>query len=202
MNDPKTSSPKLPKPADKPLPIHPLLSPSSRPLTSPPTISYMPTSLPSTLSTSLPSIPESRTITCPICLHTEKYVLYDEQGNRKAAACDACFHTFRARERKEREGGWLTSFPRLLEEEEGVVLRIGRVFGRRKGSGGKSIRSEAKIDPIQYDPGSPFKYNNFVYCINLPSSPSIVRNGSSDGPLQPGTTPPPEVAKQFYHTTH
>ncbi|KAF1993925.1 hypothetical protein P154DRAFT_582278 [Amniculicola lignicola CBS 123094] len=35
----------------------------------------------------------------------------------------------------------------------------------------------ATIFPIQYDPQSPFKYNNFVYRISLPSPLSAARKG-------------------------
>lgn len=56
---------------------------------------------------------------------------------------------------------------------------------------------EAKIDPIQYDPECPFKYNNFVYRIVLPSSPFAARIESSHGAHQPGTAPLPKSAKEF-----
>jgi hypothetical protein len=52
----------------------------------------------------------------------------------------------------------------------------------------------AKIDPVQYDPDIPFKYNNFIYHINLPSTPSIARNNDQS---QPGTDPIPDGAKDF-----
>ncbi|KAF2186234.1 hypothetical protein K469DRAFT_726298 [Zopfia rhizophila CBS 207.26] len=52
----------------------------------------------------------------------------------------------------------------------------------------------AKIVPIQYDPQSPFKYNNFVYRISLPSPLSAAHK---DGPRQPGTVAMPEGAKEF-----
>ncbi|KAF1842601.1 uncharacterized protein K460DRAFT_359182 [Cucurbitaria berberidis CBS 394.84] len=55
----------------------------------------------------------------------------------------------------------------------------------------------AKIDPIQYDPDSPFKYNNFVYRISLPSPPFTTYNGGSDRPRQPGTSPLPKGTKDF-----
>ncbi|KAH7397398.1 kinase-like domain-containing protein [Pyrenochaeta sp. MPI-SDFR-AT-0127] len=56
---------------------------------------------------------------------------------------------------------------------------------------------DARIDPIQYDPESPFKYNNFVYRITLPSPPSAAQNHSSHGSRQPGTTPLPEGTTEF-----
>lgn len=56
---------------------------------------------------------------------------------------------------------------------------------------------EAKIEPIQYDPECPFKYNNFVYRITLPSSPSAAQYDSSHGVHQPGTVPLPEGVKEF-----
>ncbi|KAF2117036.1 kinase-like domain-containing protein [Lophiotrema nucula] len=56
---------------------------------------------------------------------------------------------------------------------------------------------EARINPIQYDPESPFKYNNFVYRITLPSPPSAARNHSSHETRQPGTAPLSEGAKEF-----
>jgi hypothetical protein len=51
----------------------------------------------------------------------------------------------------------------------------------------------AKIDPIQYDPEFPYKYNNFVYRITLSSVPSIVVNNGR----QPGTVPIPDGTKDF-----
>ncbi|KAJ4305549.1 hypothetical protein N0V90_001080 [Kalmusia sp. IMI 367209] len=57
--------------------------------------------------------------------------------------------------------------------------------------------NEARIDPIQYDPESLFKYNNFVYRIALPLPPSATRNDSSHGTRQPGTSPLPEGTKEF-----
>jgi hypothetical protein len=59
------------------------------------------------------------------------------------------------------------------------------------------LLKEAKIDPIQYDPESPFKYNNFVYRIILPSPPSVARDKSSHEMRQLGTTPLPGGAKEF-----
>lgn len=56
---------------------------------------------------------------------------------------------------------------------------------------------EASIEPIQYDPESPFTYNNFVYRITLPSSPSVARNDSSHVARQPGTAPIPKSAHEF-----
>lgn len=56
---------------------------------------------------------------------------------------------------------------------------------------------KAKIEPIQYDPECPFKYNNFVYRITLPSSPSAAQHDSSHGVRQPGTAPLPEGVKEF-----
>jgi len=54
-----------------------------------------------------------------------------------------------------------------------------------------------KVEPIQYDPESPFKYNNFVYRITLPSPPSALSNYGSHVTRQPGTVPLPEGAKEF-----
>ncbi|KAF1837266.1 hypothetical protein BDW02DRAFT_595765 [Decorospora gaudefroyi] len=62
---------------------------------------------------------------------------------------------------------------------------------------GADASTEAKIDPIQYDPDSPFKYNNFVYRITLPSPPSAAGNNNSHEPRQPGTTPLPADSKAF-----
>lgn len=56
---------------------------------------------------------------------------------------------------------------------------------------------DARIDPIQYDPECPFKYNNFVYRITLPSPLSAARDGSNQRARQPGTVPLPEGAKEF-----
>ncbi|KAH8710141.1 kinase-like domain-containing protein [Phaeosphaeriaceae sp. PMI808] len=74
---------------------------------------------------------------------------------------------------------------------EGRLQFIQNLLRERFGS------DEAKIEPIQYDPESPFKYNNFVYRITLPSSPSAARHDSSHGVRQPGTAPLPESAKEF-----
>ncbi|KAH7408789.1 hypothetical protein DE146DRAFT_777430 [Phaeosphaeria sp. MPI-PUGE-AT-0046c] len=57
--------------------------------------------------------------------------------------------------------------------------------------------NEAKIDPIQYDPDCPFKYNNFVYRITLPSPLSAARDDNGHETRQPGTAPLPESAKEF-----
>lgn len=59
------------------------------------------------------------------------------------------------------------------------------------------MSKEAEIHPIQYDPECPFKYNNFVYRITLPSPLSATRNNSSHDARQPGTAPLPEGAKEF-----
>lgn len=71
------------------------------------------------------------------------------------------------------------------------------LFGRNTSLLTMIFSKEAKIDPIQYDPESPFKYNNFVYRITLPSPPSLTQNKSSNALRQPGTMPLPEGAKEF-----
>ncbi|KAF2278697.1 uncharacterized protein EI97DRAFT_465117 [Westerdykella ornata] len=52
----------------------------------------------------------------------------------------------------------------------------------------------ANIQPLQYDPECPFKYNNFVYRITL-TSPITTR--AQEAPRQPGTVPIPDGTKEF-----
>lgn len=56
---------------------------------------------------------------------------------------------------------------------------------------------EAKIEPLQYDPESPFKYNNFVYRITFPSPPFTAQDNGNGGTRQPGTAPLSEGAREF-----
>ncbi|PVI01562.1 hypothetical protein DM02DRAFT_727843 [Periconia macrospinosa] len=51
-----------------------------------------------------------------------------------------------------------------------------------------------EIIPVQYDPQCPFKYNNFVYRINLSSPPSGFRKHDLQ---QPGTVAVPEGVSEF-----
>ncbi len=55
---------------------------------------------------------------------------------------------------------------------------------------------DAQITPLQYDPECPFKYNNFVYHIKLPS-PINFSNATKDPVLQPGCVPIPNGTKEF-----
>ncbi|KAK3938531.1 hypothetical protein QBC46DRAFT_460167 [Diplogelasinospora grovesii] len=48
-----------------------------------------------------------------------------------------------------------------------------------------SLSKNADIVPIRYDPEFPFKYNNFVYRVSLPS-PIDADQTAKDGALQPG----------------
>ncbi|KAI0550663.1 hypothetical protein F4679DRAFT_594575 [Xylaria curta] len=59
-----------------------------------------------------------------------------------------------------------------------------------------NLELDAQIIPIQYDPECPFKYNNFVYHIKLPSP---IRSGHiiEDEVLQPGCVPVPDGTKEF-----
>ncbi|CRG87492.1 hypothetical protein PISL3812_04510 [Talaromyces islandicus] len=59
-----------------------------------------------------------------------------------------------------------------------------------------SIKDDAEITPIQYDPESPFKYNNFVYRVSL-SSPLTLDDPAKDGARQPGCVPIPNGTKEF-----
>ncbi|KAI0107221.1 kinase-like domain-containing protein [Nemania sp. FL0031] len=59
-----------------------------------------------------------------------------------------------------------------------------------------SLEADVKIDPIQYDPDCPFKYNNFVYRITLPS-PITSDNATKDEARQPGCDPIPDGTKEF-----
>ncbi|KAI0898664.1 hypothetical protein F4806DRAFT_507438 [Annulohypoxylon nitens] len=59
-----------------------------------------------------------------------------------------------------------------------------------------NLEANVKIDPIQYDPECPFKYNNFVYHITLPS-PITSARAKSDGTRQPGCNPIPDGTEQF-----
>ncbi|KAK7394013.1 hypothetical protein QQX98_013204 [Neonectria punicea] len=57
---------------------------------------------------------------------------------------------------------------------------------------------ETKITPIQYDPECPFKYNNFIYCLSLPSGTKF-SDGQDEAQAQarqPGCVPiPPETER-------
>ncbi|KAF2810720.1 uncharacterized protein BDZ99DRAFT_561103 [Mytilinidion resinicola] len=55
---------------------------------------------------------------------------------------------------------------------------------------------DAEITPIQYDPESPFKYNNFVYRISLPS-PIPSEKPASDEPRQAGCATIPAGTKSL-----
>ncbi|TVY83181.1 3-oxoacyl-[acyl-carrier-protein] reductase FabG [Lachnellula suecica] len=56
--------------------------------------------------------------------------------------------------------------------------------------------NNAEITPIQYDPECPFKYNNFVYLISLPS-PITEEQAKKCQPLQPGCAALPVGATQL-----
>jgi hypothetical protein len=63
---------------------------------------------------------------------------------------------------------------------------------------GNSLRSkEATINPIQYDQESPFKYNNFVSHITLPSPLSAAQRNSSNETRQRGTVTLSEGTEEF-----
>jgi len=54
---------------------------------------------------------------------------------------------------------------------------------------------EADVAPIQYDPECPFKYNNFVYRVTLPSP--LTTTLGQHGARQPGTMAVPDGATEF-----
>ncbi|KAI8623374.1 hypothetical protein F5Y19DRAFT_468535 [Xylariaceae sp. FL1651] len=58
------------------------------------------------------------------------------------------------------------------------------------------LEANAKMDPIQYDPECPFRYNNFVYHIRLPS-PITPGCATKDEARQPGYNPIPNGAQEF-----
>ncbi|KAI1499764.1 kinase-like domain-containing protein [Biscogniauxia marginata] len=59
-----------------------------------------------------------------------------------------------------------------------------------------NLKADANIVPIQYDPGCPFKYNNFVYHITLPL-PITSDHATKDEARQPGCDPILDGTKQF-----
>ncbi|RDL42563.1 Uncharacterized protein BP5553_02542 [Venustampulla echinocandica] len=59
-----------------------------------------------------------------------------------------------------------------------------------------SLKEDAAITPIQYDPECVFKYNNFVYCISLPV-PITVNQAAKYRYQQPGCVPIPEGTKEL-----
>ncbi|KAI0911027.1 hypothetical protein F4823DRAFT_587819 [Ustulina deusta] len=59
-----------------------------------------------------------------------------------------------------------------------------------------ALQVDAQITPLQYDPECPFKYNNFVYHIKLPS-PINFSNATKDPVLQPGCVSIPNGTKEF-----
>ncbi|KAI0395070.1 phosphotransferase enzyme family-domain-containing protein [Xylariaceae sp. FL0594] len=58
---------------------------------------------------------------------------------------------------------------------------------------------QTEITPIAYDETLPFRYNNFVYRISLPSSytGTLENVGGKSTPQQPGTVPVPSGCKHF-----
>ncbi|KAK4198254.1 kinase-like domain-containing protein [Triangularia verruculosa] len=54
----------------------------------------------------------------------------------------------------------------------------------------------ARVEPIQYDPACPFKYNNFVYHISLPSALTSDHSGEN-GTLQPGCVAIPKGTRDL-----
>ncbi|KAK3299651.1 kinase-like domain-containing protein [Chaetomium fimeti] len=58
------------------------------------------------------------------------------------------------------------------------------------------LKEEADIVPVQYDPESPFKYNNFVYRVTL-GSPVLSSHASSRITPQSTCVPIPDGAKQL-----
>ncbi|KAI0421131.1 hypothetical protein F5X98DRAFT_330196 [Xylaria grammica] len=59
-----------------------------------------------------------------------------------------------------------------------------------------NLETDAKIEPISYDPECPFKYNNFVYRVTLPVSTTSSRT-AQDEALQPGCDRIPDGITQF-----
>ncbi|KAI1306626.1 hypothetical protein F5Y03DRAFT_354001 [Xylaria venustula] len=59
-----------------------------------------------------------------------------------------------------------------------------------------ALQVDAQITPLQYDPECPFKYNNFVYHIKLPS-PINPGNDTKHQALQPGCVSIPDGTKEF-----
>ncbi|KAF4634752.1 hypothetical protein G7Y89_g3359 [Cudoniella acicularis] len=59
-----------------------------------------------------------------------------------------------------------------------------------------SLKENAEITPIQYDPKCPFKYNNFVYRISLPV-PITANQATKDEPQQPGCVPIPDGTREL-----
>jgi len=57
-------------------------------------------------------------------------------------------------------------------------------------------QENADIVPVQYDPESPFKYNNFVYRVTL-RSPISADHATSGDALQPGCVAIPEGTKEL-----
>ncbi|KAF9761415.1 hypothetical protein IL306_003821 [Fusarium sp. DS 682] len=51
------------------------------------------------------------------------------------------------------------------------------------------------ITPVQYDPNCPFKYNNFVYRLTLPSDIQFPRDATQSN--QPGCVPIPKGTKHL-----
>ncbi|KAH9891373.1 phosphotransferase enzyme family-domain-containing protein [Xylariomycetidae sp. FL2044] len=58
------------------------------------------------------------------------------------------------------------------------------------------VEADAQVTPIQYDPECPFKYNNFIYHITLPS-PFTRPDARNNGVLQPGCTAIPEGTEEL-----
>ena len=57
-------------------------------------------------------------------------------------------------------------------------------------------QENVNVIPIQYDPESPFKYNNFVYRISLPS-PITSEHNVEDRPRQPGCVSIPDGTEEL-----
>ncbi|KAF2714453.1 hypothetical protein K504DRAFT_496386 [Pleomassaria siparia CBS 279.74] len=75
--------------------------------------------LPPFPTTPRPSSPDTylKPHICPTCLSRHARARYNAQGQRCAAVCESCFHSFAVdEERRQRAEGGLTSFPRLMEE--------------------------------------------------------------------------------------
>ncbi|TGJ86253.1 hypothetical protein E0Z10_g2563 [Xylaria hypoxylon] len=59
-----------------------------------------------------------------------------------------------------------------------------------------NLETDAKIEPISYDPECPFKYNNFVYRVTLPIA-TTSSHTAQDEALQPGCVRIPDGITQF-----
>ena len=61
----------------------------------------------------------------------------------------------------------------------------------------KQVVDQTTITPIQYDPDCPFKYNNFIYRLSLPTEISARQGEEHHISERPGCVPVPAGTKDF-----